>query len=205
MDCTRLEPIGSNCEFGFVLEQSGDSTLALFRWTFITVNNLCRLLEADFEACFALETTRPHTADMVMDTRYEWAFHSALKSDGEGNFMEPPARLSRLFKIEQSRVMLQLKAFRERLATGNLICVYSADGVTDDEARRLLLALDAVAGNATNTLLLVGGVQSENEVPGQVSAIDERIMRGFVTKLAPYDQANKPDMASWTAVLQAAA
>lgn len=201
MDTTMFEPLGSNCEFGFVLQRNGNDVPALLRWTAINIADLCALLEADFANAFAEENVVPHTDTMVMEKTYNWAFHSALTSDGQGNFTLPPARLKKLFKIEQARLHKAVDDLRERLRGGNVIGVHAADNVTTDDAQRLLAAMDGIAGNATNRLLVVGGTGESGNACGVPSEISPRIFRGYVTRLAPYSQADDADYDSWKTIL----
>lgn len=196
-----FEPLGSSCEFGFVLQRRGNNHPALLRWTAIHIRHLCKLLEADFADVFELESVRPHTDSMVMDTRYTWAFHSALASDGEGNFLLGPERFQKLFKIEQARVRKAVNAFRSRLQVGNLVGVHAADGVTLDDANRLLCAIDKIAGNETNRLLCVSGPGDQGRevvTPNEVSA---RVYFAQVAALAPYDHTDDADYENWNAIL----
>ncbi len=202
MDTSIFEPLGSNCEFGFVLQHQGNNEPAALRWTAIQASNLAALLEADFADSFAEEVVVPHTDKMVRSTTYDWAFHSALTSDGNGNFDQPPARLKKLFKVEQARLLKSVDVFRKRLRGGNLVGVHAADGVTLAEAERLLAAIDKVGHNATNRLLLVEGVGDSGRPCGVVEELSPRIYRACVTRLAPYYQADDADYESWTAILQ---
>lgn len=202
MNVGLFEPLGSNCEFGFVLRDLGDVRPSVFRWTSIAIESLSDLLESDFQDCFELSNVRPHTADMVMASRFEWAFHSALKSDGCGNFSLPEKKLTRLFQIERKRVYHEIDAFRTRLRDGNLVCVFSADGVTDDQICRLRSGLDGIAGNQTNRLLVVGGQRTDKDELGTSKEIAPRVFRGTVLSLANYATANEYDVDNWHAVLE---
>lgn len=195
-----FEPIGSSCEVGFVLERRGDKRPAVLRWTAISTPNLIRLLEADFANPFTRQSIIPHTSSMVLEKTYDWAFHSALTSDDEGQFTLKGPRFDKLFKIEQARVIKGVKDFRERLRSGKIIAIHAADDVSDDSARALLAAIDTVANNKTNRLLIVGSAGAGVDA-GVASEISSRLYRGYVRELAPYYQTDAADYEGWNTIL----
>lgn len=200
-----FEPMGSNCEFGFVLQNLGNFVPALLRWTSIQLDDLCHLLDADFAQCFENGNVRPHTEDMVLDERYQWAFHSALKSSG-GQFVLEPRRLEKLIAIERARLIVAITKFRERLRGGRVICVFSADGVSDEQVLSFREAIDRFSGHGNNGLVVVS---SSKEWPGEWSGRSElrRLLpstwRASVSRLAPWSQSNDADYENWAILLEA--
>jgi len=207
MDVENFEPMGSNCEFGFVLQHLGNGVPSLLRWTSIQIGDLARLLAADFAECFEREQVRPHTDDMVLDQRYQWAFHSALKSES-GQFVMEARKLEKLFVIERARLLAAIAKFRTRLRDGKVICVFSADGVSDEQVMDLRVALDRFSGHGANGLIVVS---SSEEWAGEWTGESElrllaaRTWRAAVSRLAPWQQSDDADYDNWTKLLAAAA
>jgi hypothetical protein len=174
---------------------------AALRWTAISTPDLCSLLEADFANVFEEGAVMPHTDSMVMERTYNWAFHSALKSDGHGNWVLPPERLHKLFKIEQARVLKAVQTFRSRLQAGDLIGVHAAESISLADAERLVNAIDAIAGQETNQLLCVTGADVSDEPVGVPVEVAPRIHFARVSRLAPYDHTDEADYDAWNTIL----
>jgi len=201
VDLSSFEPLGSSCEFGFVLQRRGNSEPAALRWTAIQTRDLCALLEANFANVFEEGAVMPHTESMVMERTYNWVFHSALKSDGHGNWVLPPQRLHKLFKIEQARVHKAIETFRSRFQRGDLTGVHAAECISRADAERLMNAIDVIAGNKTNRLLCVTGATGPDEPVGVPVEVGSRIFFARVSRLAPYDQADDADFQAWNSIL----
>lgn len=207
MNLEDFEPMGSNCEFGFVLQRLGNNVPSVLRWTSIQIDDLGRLLDADFENSFEHGKVRPHTDDMVLDERYQWAFHSALKSVDKQFVMEP-RRLEKLFGIERSRLLAAIDKFRTRLRNGKVICVFSANGASDEQVMGLRAAIDRFAGHQNNGLVVVSGSgEGIEEWAGEsaLRTLSPRTWRASVTRLAPWHQSNDADYDNWARLLSAAA
>lgn len=196
-----FEPLGSNCEFGFVLQQLENYTPSLFRWTSIQLDDLARLFDANFLGAFERSKIKPHTDDMVLDVEFQWAFHSALKSEN-GAFSIEASRLEKLFRIERSRVHQLIEKFRSRLQSGEVLCVFSADGLDDAQVLGLKAAIDRVAGNNGNGLIVVSGDEAADAALGHLRALADRTWRGRVSQLAPWFQADAADYENWQSVLK---
>lgn len=199
MDVEIFEPLGSNCEFGFVLQRIDNGIPSVFRWTSIQIDDLCHLLDADFADVFEDGNICPHTDSMVLDRHYMWAFHSALKSS-DGQFTMEAGKLAKLFRIERLRLLQTIDIFRQRLRNGKVICVFSADGVLDDQVLALRGAIDRFAGHGDNGLMVVSGV-GEGVECGALQILAPRTWRGGVKELAPWSQADDADYDNWIKLL----
>lgn len=199
VDTALFEPLGTNCEFGFVLQHLGNGTPSLMRWTAIQIDSLCQMLDADFENAFEEDEARPHGADMIMMKRFNWAFHSALKSR-DGEFVLEPVKVKKLFRIERARVLASIEVFRQRLRGGKVVCVFSADGVSDDQVLSLRRSIDRFSNNFDNALLVVSGA-TDGQVAGKTNFLERRTWRGLVDRLAPWDRSNDADYSNWTKLL----
>jgi hypothetical protein len=209
MNLLRFEPFGSNCEFGCVLRSLGNDRPSLFRWTVIDLPGVEALLENCFVDCFERSTIRPHAGEMVISIPYDWAFHSALHSTPEAGFTDPPERFEELFTIERARVLNDIEHFSQRLRGGDIVATFSttfsATGVTDEEALAFLGAIDSFSGHEKNRLLVVGPPRNGSAGPGTIEMISDRVLRGTVAFLAPFDDAQSADHVNWKAILAQAA
>lgn len=201
MNTECFEPIGSNCEFGFVLRELGDNRPSLFRWTAINVADFVALLNDNFLDCFERSTVRPHTPEMVMSVPHRWAFHSALHSSPEGEFTAPADRFARLFEIERARVMYAIEQFTRRLTEGGIVATFSAPELHDEDGETLLAAIDRYSGHQTNRVLIVGPPADGEPPPGGLRAISNRAARGTVAWLPSYDRSDAADYDNWRAIL----
>lgn len=205
MNVENFEPMGSNCEFGFVLQYLGNGVPSLLRWTSIQIADLTRLLDADFSECFEREQVHPHTDDMVLDQRYQWAFHSALKSES-GQFVMEPQRLEKLFAIERARLLAAVVKFRERLRDHKVICVFSANDVSDEQVMELRVAIDRFSGHKENGLVVVSSSEEwigEWSGESELRTLTNQTWRTAVSRLAPWHQSNDADYTNWTKLLTA--
>jgi len=200
MNIENFEPLGSNCEFGFVLQTVNNNVPSLFRWTSIQIDDLCHLLDANFDSAFERDNVSPHTNDMVLDKKYGWAFHSALKSK-DGQFALAATRLEKLFRIERSRLQQMIKQFRTRLQDGDVICVFSANDLRDEQIIALKQAIDRFSGHSRNILMVVSGDDAAGDEPGALHKLDDLTWRGRVAQLAPWSQANDADYDSWNKLM----
>lgn len=201
MNTVCLEPIGSNCEVGFVLNSLGNNRPSLFRWTAIDAAGFAKLLDNNFVNCYERSTVRPHTPKMVVSEPYQWAFHSALHSSPEGEFTASGNRLARLFEIERARVLHAIEIFRSRLKKGGVVATFSTPVVHDQDAIVILAAIDRFSGHGTNRVLMVGPPSEDQLPPGEICAISNRASRGAVAWLAAYDQADNADYGNWRRIL----
>lgn len=175
----------------------------LFRYTFIRMVDIIKLLDNDFNDVFEFENIIPAFEAMVRDTKYNWNFHSAMRSNGSGQFNLPDDELRKLFRIERVKIHSQINILKQRLGQGNVVCVHVADDITDAAAQILLDAIDARAENRLNKLLVVGKPHGAKNEIGQCYEIGERAFRGVVAQLAPFSRAGDADFPSWGKVLSA--
>jgi hypothetical protein len=130
-----FEPIGSNCEFGFVLRRFGSERPGLFRWNGITPAHFRYLLDQKFEGAFELENLNALPPKMIMDSKYKWVFHSAIESDENKNFLHSEADLRKLHRIEKAKVFNDIALFHGRLARGGIVCVLLVEAMAQSEMR----------------------------------------------------------------------
>jgi hypothetical protein len=68
IDFSRVEPLGDNCELGFVMRKHGYEGGSFFRWVAVQREGVKSLIESDFQFAFQFENLKAHPGNMVMDT-----------------------------------------------------------------------------------------------------------------------------------------
>jgi hypothetical protein len=198
----KFEPAGINCEFGFVLRKLGSERPTLFRWNNVRPVEFRLLLDNKFHDVFSFENVIPLGAKMVLDTAYKWAFHSALHSDENNQFLAQGAELKRLHRIEHAKIQHDINVFTQRLHEGGLVCVLLVKSMAEEDMAQTLSAIDRYAGNTKNSLLLVTEPLAASDKPGSVIEVASRLRRGVVSRVAPHGQADDADYDNWRLILE---
>ena len=192
----KFESLGDNCELGLVQRKAGVEPLGLLRFAGTPVRHLIRAMEARFEGI--ADPSRIHVQPengeyMIRLSAYDMVYHAHVKI-GEAD----PEALHR----QQVRTVGFLAAkLIDDLENPSKIMVFrqneplSANDLTD-----LRVALAAYGGA---TLLWVQAARSGHP-PGSVVVVDDRLMVGYVTRLASRQNAPDFDMASWLTMLRQA-
>lgn len=202
----RFEPIGYNCEAGFVFRHLGDQRSGLFRWAFIKPERLLDLLQKDFAGFYDVRNIVPHADSMVRDTAFDCAFHSPLKRDADGKFELDDNKVNALLRIEKAKIDREVREFRNRLHRGETICVLKPDAqISDELAQSILEAIDAIAGNHANKLLIVSSGAATPAESAHLQQVAPRLLRGQLTRVAPFNAAFDAAYDEWEALLRAAA
>ena len=198
----KFEPAGVNCEFGFVLRKLGSERPTLFRWNNVRPTEFRLLLDNKFHDVFLFENVIPLGAKMVLDTAYKWAFHSALHSDENKQFLAQGADLKRLHRIEHAKIQHDINVFSQRLREGGLVCVMLVKSMAEAEMTQTLSAMDRYAGNAKNSLLVVAEPLAASDKPGAVIEVASRVRRGVISRIAPHGHADDADYDNWRLILE---
>lgn len=124
-----FEPIGCNCEFGFVQRKCGAEPLSLFRWTAISPENLTRLL-----ACDMVDYERPEAYSLRGDPALEFHLYEGVfdtQSHTGVNQNDIPAE-EFLRRLTRRQGFLKRK-FLADAAEGRKIFLYKADAPLAEE------------------------------------------------------------------------
>jgi hypothetical protein len=192
----KFESLGDNCELGLVQRGAGVEPLGLFRFAGAPLRHLIEAMEARFEgmadpACIHVQ---PENGEyMVKLTKYDFVYHADVKIGR----IDPEV----LYKQQVRTVGFLVRKLLDDLENPSKIMVFrqneplSADDLTD-----LRLAL-AAYGPAT--LLWVQAARPGHP-PNTVVRVDDRLMVGFVRRLASRDRVPDLDAESWLAMLRKA-
>lgn len=192
----HFESIGDNCELGLIQRQAGAEPLGLLRFAGTPLRNLLRGLKARFANIADpnhIRVNAEHGEYMVKLTKYDFTHHSHVKTGDT----EPEA-----LRKQQGRTV----DFLARKLIGDLenptkILVFrqneplSAGDLTD-----LRIALAAYGPS----ILLWVQPACPGHPPGSVDVVDDRMMAGYVRRLAERDTVPNLDYGSWMQVLRRA-
>lgn len=192
----QFESVGDNCELGLVQRRVGAEPLGLLRFAGAPLRNLLRGLAARFENIAEPSHVRlsPENGEyMVKLTKYDFTFHAHVKI-GEVDSDTLHKQQCRTVRFLADKLMRDLEkpekifVFRqnEPLSGGDLI--------------DLRLALSAYGPG----VLLWVQEACPGHPPGAVTLVDERLLVGYVRRLAPRDSVPDLDLESWLAVLRRA-
>lgn len=203
----RIESLGDNCELGFVLRRLSCETGSLLRWASVQPKALLAMLRANFAGTYEFRNLEPLRHDMVTDTRYGVGWHSALKSEpvgGKLGFVDDELKRRKIHADEARKIRYLISKFTARAKLGGLIFVIKAnDGIGKDVIDEIFEAVSAVADNARIALMEMQA-SDDPALIGTVAQQRPGLLRGYVSRFAPYAEANAVDMNAWTAVLDAA-
>lgn len=207
-DLFRFEPVGLNCETGFVLHKLGDQRVSLFKWNWVEPRSLISLLQKRFEGFFNFENLVPDWDDMVRDSAFSGCrFHTAMLSKSptgrvsDRAFVLDAHKLRSLHRIEKMRIEKEIEDFHRRLSEGGKICILKDVSVTEAIAQEALDAIDEYSGNKTNVILTVTAATPESHGPATLLQVRPRILDGRVTRITEVHETNQAEYAEWRSLL----
>jgi hypothetical protein len=200
-----FESLGDNCEFGLVQRHGRVEPLGLLRFagiflpTEIRLEKLVAALECRFEGLGAPETIRLELAGkpgrqeyMVHESAYDLRYHSGVgESDGG------PEELR---ERETKRLAFLRRKLLDDLRSGSKIWVWKSPSTSRVEQIQPLLRVLRASGR--NILLWV--VEADQDHPaGTAERLDKDLIKGYVERFAPYDNATDIRPVPWFEVCQA--
>jgi hypothetical protein len=201
-DLARLEGLGDNCEFGFVLRRLGLEDGMLLRWASIRPESLLATLRGDFTQLYDFDNLVPQNAKMVRDLHYGTAWHSQMSSSrraGTQSFDLQAGQRRSIHGREASKLSYLTEKLRRRFVHPNPVFVIKANcGIPD----QLLEAIHyQLYRRVTSPRFLLLEVRDDADRAGTVELLDRNRMRGYLTRFASYDRSDEADDPNWTAVL----
>jgi hypothetical protein len=192
----KFESLGDNCELGIVQRMAGVEPLGMFRFAGAPLRHLIKALECRFEGMADPDQIRvqPENGEyMIKLTKYDFLYHAYVKI-GEA---DPRA----LHKQQARTVAFLIRKLIDDLENPTKIMVFrqneplSANDLTD-------LRL-AVAAYGPATILWVQQARP-GYPPGSVAVVDDRLMVGYVRRLAVRENVPDLDLDSWLVMLRKA-
>lgn len=191
-----FESIGDNCELGLVQRQAGAEPLGLLRFAGVPLRNLVRALNARLAHIADPDHIRivaEHGEYMVKLTKYDFTYHAHVKVSD----MAPAA----LHKQQCAIVGFLAEKLIDDLENPSKILVFRQnEPLAGSDLVDLRIALSAYGPS----LLLWVQEACPGHPPGSVAVADERMMVGYVRRLAKRHIVPDLDFSSWMTVLRRA-
>jgi hypothetical protein len=192
----QYESLGDNCELGLVQRRVGAEPLGLLRFSGSPLRNVLRAMAGRFEhiADPAHIRLQPENGEfMVKLTKYDFLYHSDVKI-GE---LEP----DRLIR-QQSRVVafLARKLIDDLEAPSKIFVFRQNEPLSAGDLTDLRLAVSAYGPGR----LLWVQPACPGHPPGTVALVDDRLIVGYVRRLAARETVPDLDLDSWLTVLRGA-
>ncbi len=192
----QFESMGDNCELGLVQRRVGAEPLGLLRFAGAPLRNLLRALAARFEHIADPHHIRIHPENdeyMVKLTKYDFTYHAHVKI-GE---VEPTV----LHRQQCRTVGFLAKKLIEDLENPTKILVFRQnEPLGAGDLVDLRMALSAYGP----TVLLWVREAGPGHPPGTVEMPDERLLVGYVRRLAAREAVPDLDLDTWLVVLRQA-
>ncbi len=200
----RLESLGDNCEFGFVLRSLGYETGSLFRWTVTPIDNLHIFLENNQAIAYERDSLVPFAPGMIKDEKSGISFHSKMRSergdDGKLTFLLTEEEMDDIYQKDKSKVDHLSAKFFHRLADKDAtVYVLKKNGNLDD--RHLLKTAELLKKYNEKHVLLAVHEGCDAVQAGTIEEIESGVFRAHITAFAPYVNAKEIQYNEWTSIL----
>lgn len=169
-----FEPLGCNCEFGFVQRRRGVEPLSLFRWTAITPENLARLLGCDMAGYERPEIYSLRGNPAREYHLYEEAFGTETHTGVNQGDIPPDEFLARLTR----RQGFLKRKFLADAAEGRKIFLYKADHPLSEEQMAGMERELTRLGVRHCFFVMPSG---ETHAPGTVEIVSPNRTTGYLT------------------------
>jgi hypothetical protein len=190
----RFESLGENCEFGLAQRRCGAEPLGLFRFSSAPLPKLVNAFRSKFKGMgkansIVVQESSNGSEYMVLDKRFGFLFHAWVLV-GERSPEEVKLR-------EMRRIPFLVRKLTEELALGEKIFVYHGmQAMTLEQARDLSAALREF-GPAT---LLWTELADAQHAPGTVEQIEPGLLKGYMDRFAPGENAHDLSLDCWITV-----
>lgn len=194
----RYESLGDNCEFGLVQRKLGVEPLGLLRFSYIELVQLLRGLRNGFDglgdpATVSVLTEGADREYVVRETAYYTTYHTFQ--------YERDLDVDTIRRQQSTKLNFLKRKFMEDATGGEKIFVIKRlDPLRPEEVLPIYTALNDLG---RNWLLWVVPADATHR-SGTVDVLLPGLMRGYVDRFAPYDDAHDLSLSSWTAVCEAA-
>ena len=201
-DLTRLEGFGDNCELGFVLRRLGLEDGMLFRWASVRPESVLSTLRGDFESIYDFDNLVPQNPKMVRDLHFGTCWHSQMYSSlraGTLSFDADEENRRVIHAREASKISYLIEKLRRKFTHPNpVFIIKSNSGINQDVLEAIHYQ---IYRRATSSRFLLLEVQDDPRRAGTVELLDRNLMRGYVSRFAPYSSSDDADDANWLRVL----
>ncbi len=191
----KFESIGDNCEFGLVQRRCGAEPLGLLRFSNLELHRLIWGLRRGFEGLGGVHnldfwlTEGMRREYVIRDRQYGLVFHTFL--------YENEVAQNKLLPQQAERLNFLRRKFLEDLRNGEKILVCKRNATLSGSD---MLALHAELNRyGTNTLLWVTASDGDH-TPGTVDRVMPGLLRGYIDRFAPYENAHDLSLEVWLSI-----
>ncbi|HEX6442610.1 MAG TPA: hypothetical protein VF007_10515, partial [Stellaceae bacterium] len=194
----RFESLGENCEFGLAQRRCGADPLGLLRFASAPLPALLAALRGRFAGVGDWDRIEVRVSEngreyLVFDRRYRFLYHPWVLV-GEGSAEAIRRREARQLPLLRRKLIEDLEA-------GRKIFVYHGMAPLSEAQARLLS--DAMRAYGPTTLLWVELCDREHPA-GTVEAAGEGLLKGYIDRFAPGENAHDLSLAGWIALCRKA-
>jgi hypothetical protein len=191
-----LESLGDNCELGIVQRSLGAEPLGLLRFAGMWLPQLIQGLKDQFAGISdpaGLSITTLGTEFMVGVARYNYQYHSGVHI-GQSNPEE-------IIAAQSEKLAFQRRAMLESMEDADKLFVFRQnEPITQSEIEVMVAELRQYG--PCSVLWIVE--RDEAHSAGTVVLVADGLMKGFIERFAPREQANSPLLHAWLRVLRRA-
>jgi hypothetical protein len=193
----RFESLGDNCEFGLVQRRLGAEPLGLLRFSFIELPSLLRGLRTGFDGLGdpgkTQVTVDPDGEFVVRETVYGMTYHTFQ--------YETQMTLDTVRQQQATRLNFLKRKLMEDVAAGEKIFVLKrTPALRPEEVLPIYAALNEIG---RNWLLWMVPADAAHK-PGSIEMLLPGLLRGYIDRFAPSENAHELSMPVWTDVCEAA-
>jgi hypothetical protein len=196
----QFESVGDNCEFGLVQRRCGAEPIGLFRFSNIELTKLLTGIECGFcdlglPANVELKLEDTERPEYIMTERHYGLVYHTFRYKGE---VDAP----KLLANEPARLVFLARKFMDdvRDARKIFVCKRYAN-VTDEE----MLLLHTTLGRHGRSALLYVVSADQAHPPGTVEMKMHGLLKGYVSRFAPNENAHDLVLEEWLEVCAHAA
>jgi hypothetical protein len=191
----QFESLGENCEFGLFQRRCDAEPLGLLRFSSTFMRNLIRGIDSGFEGLGEIEDIDPRLEGaprkeyMIHERKFGLVYHTFVYEGQRSVWL--------MREQESARLKFLRRKFMEELASPDKIFIYKfGAGVSEEEILPLHMALNRY-GEAT--LLWVVPAERDRP-PGTVEVVMAGLLKGYIDRFAPDDNAHDLSFDGWLRV-----
>jgi hypothetical protein len=191
----QFESLGENCEFGLFQRRCDAEPLGLLRFSSTFMRNLIRGIDSGFEGLGEIEDIDPRLEGaprkeyMIHERKFGLVYHTFVYEGQRSIWL--------MREQESARLKFLRRKFMEELASPDKIFIYKfGAGVSEEEILPLHMALNRY-GEAT--LLWVVPAERDRP-PGTVEVVMAGLLKGYIDRFAPDDNAHDFSFDGWLRV-----
>ncbi|CRY91209.1 glycosyl transferases group 1 family protein [Synechococcus sp. WH 8103] len=206
----NFEPLGANCELGFLMGRLGIDRSSLFRWLFTPLAGLELVLSDKLQNFFSdpQAVTDPVMAsDMVVDRRTGIFFHAgelrqALEQAAEEGIALEQIHDSDVFRDQLGKYRYLVEKFLSSVSNPATLHVFSDfhGELTEAAILRVNKSLRDLGKPQGSTLLFVKTWDGIGEV-NSVRSLGDGIQVASIRRFAPGEHADRIDQNAWMEIL----